>query len=130
MDFVVHARVGQAVFHHLGDRGGNHILFDAHLLYRIIRLESGLFQIFDFWKAIGIDNNTCCRFGKLVLGLSTQRHSSLPIHRICRPGCTLSLGTDVYLETGNTCQRALRGADICRIIGECTDVISYRSRNC
>ena len=35
----------------------------------------------------------------------------------------------VDLKTGNTGQRTLRGTDVCRIVGECTDVISYRSRH-
>ena len=60
--------VSQAGFDHLGDRGSNHIVFDAQLLYRIIRRESGLLQIFG-QETIGVDNNTCCRFGISVLGL-------------------------------------------------------------
>jgi len=66
--FVVHARVSQTGFDHLGDRSSNHIVFDAQLLYRIIRRESGLLQIFGL-ETIGVDNNTCCRFGISVLGL-------------------------------------------------------------
>ena len=64
--FVVHTRVGKAVFHHLGDRSGNDILFDAHFFNGVVRLESGLFQI-RFLECVRIDDNTCGRFGKLIL---------------------------------------------------------------
>lgn len=42
---VVHSGVGKAVFHHLRDGGGDDILLNTHFLYRIIGLESGLFQV-------------------------------------------------------------------------------------
>ena len=42
---VVHSGVGKAVFHHLRDGSGDDILLDAHLLYRIVGLESRLFQV-------------------------------------------------------------------------------------
>ena len=124
---VVHARVCQTGFDHLGDRGSNHIVFDAQLFYRVIRRESGLLQIFGL-KTIGVDNNTCCRFGISVLGLQCCRihrhqHITLVARRVHTPR------TDVYLKTGNSCQRPLRSPDISRIIGKRTNVISYRRRD-
>ena len=35
----------------------------------------------------------------------------------------------MYLKAGYTGQRPLRGTNICRIIGECTDVIPYCCRH-
>ena len=38
-------------------------------------------------------------------------------------------GTDVHLETRDTCQGALRGADVCGIVGECGDTVTHGGRH-
>ena len=126
--FVVHTCVGKAVFHHFGDRSGNDILFDAHFLDGIICLESRFFQI-RLLECIRIDDDTCGRFGKLILGFQCSGIHCYQYIAFVTGGIDF-VRTDMHLKTGYTCQRALRGADVCRIVRECADVITYRSRNC
>ena len=126
--FVVHTSVGKAVFYHFGDRSGNDILLDSHFFNGIVCLESRLFQI-RLLECICINDDTCGRFGKLILRFQCCSVHSYQ-HIAFVTGGIDFLCTDVHLKTGYACQRTLRCADVCRIVRECADVITYRSPNC
>ena len=125
---VVHAGVGQAVFYHLRDGGGDDILLDAHFFDRVIGLEGGFFQV-GLLESIGINNDTGSRFSKLVLGFQCGGVHGYQYVAFISRGIDF-VRSDMHLESGYAGQRTLRGSDVCRIVGESADVVSHRSRNC
>ena len=65
---VVHTRAGKAVFHHLGDRGCDDILLDAHLFDGVVGLELGLVKI-RLLEAVGVDDDASGPLCKFILSL-------------------------------------------------------------
>ena len=124
----VHARVGQAVFHHLGDRTCNDAVgVDAHLAEVVGGLECSLLEVLRS-ERVGIDDYSRPWLGISVLGLECCGiHGHEHVAEVAR-GIDLFC-SDVYLETRNTCQRALRCAYVGRIVGEGTDAVTHGSRN-
>ena len=115
---VVHARVGQRVLHHLRQRAlDDAVGVDAHLAQIVGSLELSLLQILRS-ERVGVDDDRSIRLGIAILRLQrssihSHQHVALVARRVHLPG------TDVHLETAHTRQRALRGADVGRIVGEC-----------
>ena len=125
---VVHAAVGQTVFHHLGDGACHHAVgVDAHLAQVVVAGKLGLLQVFRT-EAVGVDDDGGLRFGKAVLclqggGVHGHQHVALVA------GGVYLARSDVYLESAHTGERPLRGADVGGIVGECGDAVAYRGRH-
>ena len=115
---VVHACVFQAVLHHRGQWAGHHAVgVDAHLAEVVVGLEGSFLQVFRT-KRVGVDDNRSLRLSIAVLRLERggiHRHEHVAevargVHLTC---------TNVHLKTRDTGERALRGADVSGIVGEC-----------
>ena len=113
---VVEAAVGQTVLHH----GGERALDDAVGVYAqlgevVVGLESCFLQVVRT-EGVGVDDDGGLRF--CIAQLRLQRggvHGYEDIAEITRR--VYLAGTDVYLETADTCERPLRGADVGGIVG-------------
>ena len=115
---VIHSRVCQGVFHHLCDGAlDNAVGIYAHLTEIVFRLEGSLLQVVGT-ERIGIDDDGGLWLGILQLRLQRSSvHGHQDVGLVARR-VNLS-GTDVHLETGDTRQRTLRGADVSGIVWEC-----------
>ena len=99
---VVHAGVGQAVFYHLREGGGDDILLDAHFFDGVFGLEGSLFKI-RLLESVGIDDNRTVGFDEFILCLQcgcVHGHQ----HVTLVAGCIYLLCADVNLEAGDTRQ--------------------------
>ena len=121
---VVHATVGKAVLNHCCQRALHYaIRVNTHLAEIILTLELGLLQVFRT-ETVSVDDNSGLRLGILVLslercGIHSHQHITLVTWRehLSR--------TNVHLESRHTSERALRGADVCRIIRESRNSITH-----
>ena len=94
--FVVHARVGQAIFYHLGDGGCNDFLFDAQFLDGVIGGKGCFFQVC-FLESICIDDDAAVGLGEFILRF--QRGSVHGYQHVALvAGCVHLSCPDVYLE--------------------------------
>ena len=119
---VVHSGVGEAVLDHLGDGGCDDVLLDAELLDGVVGREFCLVKV-GLLEAVGVDDDACGLLGELVLCLERCGvHGNEHVAEVA--GGEDLVGSHVYLETGDARKAALRGADVCRIIGERTNVIA------
>ena len=124
---VVHARVGEAVLHHLRDGRCDNILLNAHFGNGVVGLEGSLLKV-SLLETVRIDDDASRRLGKLVLRLEGGSvHRYQHVAQVAW-GKHLA-GSDVNLEAAHACQRALRGADVGGIIRERADVVSDGSRD-
>ena len=114
---VVQSRVGQALFHHRGQRALDHAVgVNAHLAQVVVRLKLRLLQVVGA-EGVGVDDDCSLRLGVAQLRLQRRgvhRHEHVAqvtrrVHLAC---------SDVHLEAGDARQRALRGADVSGIVGE------------
>ena len=121
---VVHSAVSQAVLHHRSQRALHHaVRVDAHLAEIVGSLELSLLQVLRT-ETVCVDDDCSLWLGILVLsleggGVHSHQHVALVTRR------EHTSGTDVHLESRHTCERALRGADICRIVGERRNAITH-----
>ena len=99
---VVHARRGQAVFHHRGDGGSDDFLLDAHLFDGVLCLEGGLLQV-GLLEGVGVNDNGAVGLDELILCLQCGCvHSHQYVTLVAR--CIYFLCTDMHLETGDARQ--------------------------
>ena len=121
---VVHAAVGQTVFHHLRDGTSHHTVgVDAHLAQVVIGLESRLLQVVRT-ETVGINDDGGLGLGIAVLCLERRGvHRHEHVAQVTR-GIDLTL-TNMHLKSRHTGERPLRGADVCRIIRKCGDAVTY-----
>ena len=125
---VVHTRVFQAVLHHLCQRAlDDAVGVDAHFAQIVFCLEGSLLQVVRT-EGVGVDDDCSLWLGIFVLsfqrcGVHCHEHVALVARRI------YLAFADVHLESRHTGQRALRGADVCWIVGERADAVAHCSRN-
>ena len=122
----VHICISQTILNHSGQGASYYAVgVYAHFTQIIFCLKLSLLQILRA-KTISIDNNGGVWFGKFVLGFQCSG-----IH--CHQYVTLVTRSEnlscanMNLKTTHTRQRTLRGTYVSRIVGECTDAVTYGS---
>ena len=100
---VVHAAVGETVFHHGGHGACNDAVgVDTHFAQVVGSLELGLCQVL-FAESIGVDDDGGSGFGKSVLRLQCGGvHGNKDVAEVA--GCKNLFGTDVHLESAHAGQ--------------------------
>ena len=114
----VHSRVGKCILHHRGEGAGDDtIRIYAHLGDVVGSFELSLLQILGA-EGVGVDDDCCVGLGIAQLCLECcSVHCHQHIAQVAR---SIDLGSpNMHLESAHTRQRALRGTNVCGIVGEC-----------
>ena len=124
---VVHARVGQAGFHHLRHGAAHHAVgVNAHLAEIVCRLELCLVKV-ALCKRVCIDNDSSPWLCILILSLECRSIHSHEHVALVAWGIYLTC-TDVNLETRHTRQRTLRSTYVGWIVRKCRNTVTHGSR--
>ena len=125
---VVHTRIGEAVLHHRCEGAeDNAVGVDAHFAEVVFGCKLRLLQVGRL-ETIGIDDNSCIRLCIFILsfegcGVHSHKHVAFVARSVN------FFRSDMHLKTRNACQRTLRSANVCGIVGEGADAVTNSGRD-